>query len=117
MNPHLEEFIKTVAQLDRRLIVRSNLVILLEPEYAHFVDVYVDNKVEVVTSLPGYVPQHANRQRGNDFFEHCVEAIRLLNQRGDSKEGTDLVLDIVNNPVGAYLPGSQTALESEYRRR
>ncbi len=117
MNNHLAWFIKEAAQLKRRLIIRSNLVILLEKKYQHFIDLFAENKVEVVTSLPDYIKDKSDRQRGEGVFEKVVEVMKILNEKGYGKEGSGLVLDIVHNPVGAYLPGSQSAIEFEYHKR
>lgn len=117
MNPNLEWFITEVSKLNRRLIIRSNLVILLEPEYKKFIDIYTDNKVEVVTSLPDYVEDKSERQRGSGTFHKALEVIKILNQKGYGQKNSDLVLDIVHNPVGAYLPGSQSGLEHEYHHQ
>lgn len=115
MNPHLEPFLDKVSVCARRVLVRSNLVILLENEYARFIDAYVRDKVELVCSLPSYDRLRTDRQRGDGFFDGCVRAIRALNARGYGR-GRGLVLDVVSNPVGAFLPASQQALEDEYRR-
>jgi radical SAM/Cys-rich protein len=117
MNPHLEWFIGEAARLNRRLIVRSNLTLLLEKPYRHFMDVFVQNKVEIVTSLPDYLEIKADRQRGPGVFRKVIEALRELNLRGYGMRNSGLIIDIVHNPVGAYLPGSQAALEHEYRER
>jgi len=117
MNPHLEWFIGEAAKLNRRLIVRSNLTLLLEAPYRHFMDVFVQNKVEIVTSLPDYLETKSDRQRGTGVFAKVVEAMRELNLRGYGIKNSGLRIDIVHNPVGAYLPGSQVALEHEYHRR
>jgi radical SAM/Cys-rich protein len=117
MNPELPWFIKEVARLKRRLMVRSNLVILLEKSYEHLIDLYVDNKVEIIASLPDYHEERVNRQRGDGFFKHILEVMRLLNKRGYSKPDSGLILDLVYNPVGTYLPGSQEALKHEYNTR
>ncbi len=117
MNPHLEWFIGDAARLNRRLIVRSNLTLLIEEPYRHFMDVFAQNKVEIVTSLPDYLETKSDRQRGTGVFAKVVEAMRELNLRGYGMKGSDLLIDIVHNPVGAYLPGSQAALEHEYHER
>ena len=113
----MEWFIPEAAKLGRRLLVRSNLLILLEDKYRHFMDVYTDNKVEVITSLPDYHDDRVNRQRGDNAFSRIIEAIRRLNERGYGREGSGLRLDVVHNPVGTFLPGSQKALEHEYKTR
>jgi radical SAM/Cys-rich protein len=116
MHPDLEWLIGELAALKKRLIVRSNLVVMLEPSYRHYMDVFAANNVELVGSLPDYNALKADRQRGAGTFELVIEAIRALNQRSFGVPGSGLVLHLVHNPVGAYLPGPQHALEAEYRR-
>jgi radical SAM/Cys-rich protein len=117
MNPYLEWFIGEASLLNRRLIVRSNLTLLLEEPYRHFIDVFAQNKVEIVTSLPDYLETKSDRQRGAGVFGKVVEVMRELNLRGYGMKNSGLYIDIVHNPVGAYLPGSQAALEHEYHER
>jgi radical SAM/Cys-rich protein len=116
MHPDLEWLIGKLAPLKKRLIVRSNLVVLLEPEFRHFMDVFAANKIELVGSLPDYNAEKADRQRGAGTFEAMISAVRALNQRSFGVPGSGLALHLVHNPVGAYLPGPQSALEAEYRR-
>jgi len=117
MNPHLEWFIGEAARLNRRLIVRSNLTILVEESYRHFMDFFAQNKIEIVTSLPDCLETKADRQRGAGVFSKFIEALLQLNSLGYGMKDSGLFIDIVHNPVGAYLPGSQTALEHEYHER
>ncbi|MHB8138100.1 MAG: arsenosugar biosynthesis radical SAM (seleno)protein ArsS [Smithellaceae bacterium] len=117
MNPHLEWFIGEAARLNRRLIVRSNLTLLLDDPYRCFLDIFEKNKVEVVTSLPDYLESKSDRQRGQGSFRKVIATLQELNSRGYGRKNSGLVIDIVHNPVGAYLPGSQAALEHEYRER
>jgi radical SAM/Cys-rich protein len=117
MNPHLEWFIEEAVRLNRRLIVRSNLTLLLTEPYRHFMDIFARNKVEIVTSLPDYLETKSDRQRGTGVFGKVIDALRELNSRGYGMKDSGLLIDIVHNPVGAYLPGSQTALEHEYHER
>ena len=104
MNPHLEWFIGDAARLNRRLIVRSNLTLLLEEPYRHFIDVFAQNRVEIVTSLPDYLETKSDRQRGTGVFAKVVEAMRELNLRGYGMKGSGLLIDIVHNPVGPISP-------------
>ena len=117
MNPHIEWFINQAARLNRRVIIRSNLTLLLEKPYLHFTDLFAENKIEIVTSLPDYMESRSDRQRGAGVFSKVISSIRELNKRGYGIQGSGLCLDIVHNPVGAYLPGAQSALEYEYRQR
>jgi radical SAM/Cys-rich protein len=117
MNPHLPWFIAKAGRLGRRLMVRTNLVILLEKDYQHFSRLYADNGVEVVASLPDYHRDKADRQRGAGAFDRIIDGMRLLNSLGYGKPGSGLALDLVYNPVGTYLPGAQHSLEHEYHTR
>ena len=115
LHPLLPWFVEECARLDRRVLVRSNGVLLLEERYGPLIDLYVESRVEVVLSLPHVDPHITDRQRGTGVFHRVVEAIRMLNARGYGIEGTGLPLSLVHNPAGAYLPGAQKALESSYR--
>ncbi|MCP5046737.1 MAG: radical SAM/Cys-rich domain protein [bacterium] len=117
MNPHLEWFIKEVSKLKRRLIVRTNFVVLVVPKYRHFVDVFAENQVEVVGSVPHFTAGQTNVQRGDLVFERTIKAIKALNEMGYGQEGSPLLLNLVHNPVGAFLPGSQEDLEYEFKHR
>lgn len=115
MHKHIRWFVQECATLGRRLLIRTNGVILLEKEYESFIDFYCENRVEVILSLPHTDPHVTERQRGDGVFGRLVEVIRRLNRAGYAREGTGLVLDLVHNPGGAYLPGPQAALEAQYR--
>ena len=117
MNPNLPWFIREAAKLGRRLLVRSNLMILHQDQYREYVDLYADNQVEVVASLPHYNAQRADRQRGEGVFSQVIRMMRELNAKGYGQPGSGLILDLVSNPVGAYLPGPQAHLAHEYRQR
>ncbi|MBT8342270.1 MAG: arsenosugar biosynthesis radical SAM protein ArsS [Desulfatitalea sp.] len=117
LNTHLPWFIREAARLGRRLMVRSNLSILHDERYRSFLALYADSGVEVVTSLPHYQALKTDRQRGDGVFKKIIAVLRALNQRGYGRPGSGLSIHLVHNPVGAYLPGSQTALQYEYQKR
>jgi radical SAM/Cys-rich protein len=116
MHRHIEWFISECAALGRRVLVRTNGVILQEKEYRHFIGFYAKNNIEVVVSMPHPDLQVTDRQRGEGVFRALVEAIRELNAAGYARDRSGLVLNLVHNPAGAYLPGSQASLEDSYRR-
>jgi radical SAM/Cys-rich protein len=116
MHPDIEQLIWEMAQLGKRILLRSNLVILLEPEYRYMIEKFAENKIELVGSLPDYRAQRSDRQRGSGIYEKIIEAMRQLNKIGYGISDSGLTLDLVHNPAGAYLPGSQSALEAEYKR-
>ncbi len=117
LHPDIEWLVQAMAGLGKRLILRSNLVVLLEPAHRHLMEFFAANKVELVGSLPDYRAERAERQRGVGTFKRAIEAIRELNQIGYGRNDGVLKLNLVHNPAGAYLPGSQASLESEYKRR
>lgn len=117
MHPHFEWFLKEAAGIRKRMLVRTNGTILLEDPYRRFLDLYADNNVEVVVSLPNPFQEKTDRMRGAGTFERIISALKELNARGYGARGTGKVLNLVHNPVGAFLPGSQQGLESEYRSR
>ena len=117
MNPHLPWFLEQASKLGRRLMVRSNLTILAQESFRHYLELYAEHQVEVVTSLPDPKAQRTDRQRGSGVFACVIEMMQALNARGYGRAGSGLVLDLVYNPVGAYLPGSQEALAQNYRRQ
>lgn len=117
MNPHLEWFLDQTSQKCSRIIVRSNLVILTDPKYKKFLDIFTRNRVEVCASLPHYLMEKSDRQRGCGSYLASIGILKELNQRGYGQEGSGLVLDLVHNPVGTFLPGSQQCLEKEFKKR
>lgn len=117
MHPHLEWFLRKASGIGKRLLVRSNGVILLDDPYRRYMDVYTETGAEVIVSLPNPLPERTDRMRGEGIFERIITALKELNKRGYGTPGTGRILNLVHNPVGAFLPGSQRALESEYRSR
>ncbi|MBT3297201.1 MAG: radical SAM/Cys-rich domain protein [Lentisphaerae bacterium] len=116
MHPRFRDMIERLARLDKRLLVRSNLVILRDPPYDTLPALHARLGVELVASLPDVRGARTDRQRGDGVFSGVIEVMRRLNALGYAREGSALVLDVVHNPAGAYLPGDQAALEADYRR-
>jgi radical SAM/Cys-rich protein len=101
-------------QPHRHIIDRCNLTILLERGYEDMAPFLARNRVEIIASMPCYSPENVNAQRGEGVFESSIAALQLLNSLG---YGTDpgLPLHLVYNPVGAFLPPSQSELETDYK--
>jgi radical SAM/Cys-rich protein len=116
MHPELPWFLEECASLGRRLLVRTNGVILLEPAYAPLLDLYARRRVEVVVSFPHVDLKITNRQRGDGVYSRLIEVLRKLNERGYGQSDSGLILNLVHNPGGAYLPGLQSSLENHYRQ-
>lgn len=116
MNPSFQWFLEEASKVSSHIIVRSNLVILLEEGYKHLLEIYAKYKVEIVASLPCYSAENTNKQRGDNVFERSIEALKTLNDLGYGKN-SELILNLVYNPVGAFLPPNQDALELEYKKK
>jgi radical SAM/Cys-rich protein len=102
--------------LGRHVIDRCNLTITQLPNYADLPEFLATHWVEVIASLPAYAPSRTDAQRGAGVFEQSIRALRRFNTLGYGKPGTGLVLNLVTNPVGAFLPGNQLSLEREWKR-
>lgn len=117
MNPNFRWFVEELSMLQKHVIVRCNLTIILaNKKYNDLPEFYRQNKVEVVSSLPFYTRDRTDRQRGNGVFEDSIKALQMLNNADYGKEGSGLILNLVYNPAGAFLPPSQISLEKEYRK-
>ena len=116
MNPGFRWFVEEIKKLDRHIIVRCNLTIILaNKKYLDLPEFFKENHIEVISSLPCYTKDNTDRQRGNHVFEKSIKALQMLNEIGYGKEESGLILNLVYNPAGAFLPPSQQALEKEYK--
>jgi radical SAM/Cys-rich protein len=116
LNPHLKVLVAEARGAGAHVIVRTNLTVLLEPGLEDFPEFYRDHGVEVVASLPHFTGASVDRVRGVGAFEKSLQVLDRLNGLGYGKDGTGLVLNLVYNPPGALLPGSQKELEDRYRK-
>ncbi len=116
MNPGFRWFVEEIIKLGRHVIVRCNLTIIMaNKKYYDLPEFYKLHNIEVVSSLPFYTKDRTDRQRGDGVFESSIKALQLLNEMGYGKEGSGLILNLVYNPAGAFLPASQHSLEKEYK--
>jgi radical SAM/Cys-rich protein len=115
MNPMFRELVSEARALDVNIIDRCNLTILLEPGFEGTAEFLADNEVMIVASLPCYLEDNVDGQRGKGVYRKSVQALRLLNQLGYGKANNDLSLTLVYNPVGPYLPPPQETLQQDYK--
>lgn len=115
LNPHFRLLVKAARDIGVRVIDRCNLTILHEPHQEDLADFLRDNRVDIVASLPCYLEENVDRQRGKGVFDASIRALQLLNDKGYAKPETGLALNLVYNPQGAVLPPAQGPLESDYR--
>lgn len=116
MNPHFRWLVTGARRLGRRVIDRCNLTILVAPGFEDLPEFLAEHSVEVVASLPCYLEENVDRQRGSHAFERSIRALQRLNKLGYGMPDSKLTLTLVFNPVGPTLPPPQERLESDYRR-
>ncbi len=122
LNPHFEHLAREASRLGRHVIVRHNLTVTLDPHpvtgasMEHLPDLFASLGVELVSSLPYYQEYFTDKQRGRGVFAKSIASMKLLNDRGYGDPATGLLLNLMYNPVGAFLPAAQESLEGDYRR-
>jgi radical SAM/Cys-rich protein len=116
MNTHFRWLVEAARQRGLHVMDRLNPTIIEEPGYEWVADFLAANEVEAVASLPCYSEANVDEQRGNGVFESSIRALQRLNSLGYGKPGTNLRLNLVYNPNGAFLPPPQAALADDYRR-
>jgi len=116
LNPNFRFLIDGLTGLGKRVIVRSNLTVLLEPGLQDLPESFAAKQIEIVASLPCYTQENVDGQRGAGVYQKSMAVLRQLNGLGYGQEGSGLVLNLVYNPGGAALPGEQEGLEADYKR-
>jgi radical SAM/Cys-rich protein len=116
LHKRFDEIVIRARELGRKVIDRCNLTITLLPNYSYLPEFLAKHQVEVVASLPYFKEGQTDAQRGDGVFQQSIEALRRLNAQGYGQPGTGLVLNLVTNPVGAFLPANQEAMEVRWRR-
>jgi radical SAM/Cys-rich protein len=116
LNPHFRRLVRAARDLGVRVIDRCNLTILEVPGQEDLAEFLAAQAVEIVASLPCYLADNVDRQRGKDVFQGSIRGLKRLNALGYGGEGTGRVLNLVYNPQGPSLPPPQEALEADYRR-
>ncbi len=117
LNPHFRDLVRAARDLDVHVIDRCNLTILEQPGQDDLARFLAGHQVAVVASLPCYLEENVDRQRGKGVFDSSIRALRLLNGLGYGQPGSGLELALVYNPQGAVLPPAQQQLELDYRHR
>ena len=116
LNPLFKSIVTAARMRGIQVIDRCNLTVLFEPGQENTAQFLADNKVIVVASLPCYLKDNVDRQRGDGTFETSLKALRLLNSLGYARADSGLQLDLVFNPQGPSLPPPQQALEQDYKQ-
>jgi len=117
MNPHFRWLVESARAAGIHVMDRFNPTVVEEPGYAWVPDFLATQRVEVIASLPCYTQTNVDTQRGDGVFASSLRVLRQMNALGYGVDGSGLLLNLVYNPVGAFLPGPQQALEADYRQR
>lgn len=115
MNPHFCYFVEGIRKRGVEVIDRCNLTVFYEKGFEDIPGFLREHRIQVVASLPCYSKENVEKQRGRGVFDKSIRALKTLNDLGYGKEGTGLVLHLVYNPTGPFLPPSQEKLQADYK--
>jgi radical SAM/Cys-rich protein len=115
MIPDFRYFVTEAVKIGAKVIVRHNLTVMFEENNTDLPEFFAENKVEVVSSLPYFLQQQTDAQRGTGVFDKSIEALKRINAVGYGIS-ENLILNLVYNPVGAFLPPEQSAIEADFKR-
>ena len=116
MNPLFRELVVAARSMGKSVIDRCNLTILSEPGFEYLTDFLSENEVDIVASLPCYLEDNVDGQRGKGVYGRSIDGLQKLNQAGYAQPGSSLTLNLVYNPTGPYLPPGQQQLEADYKK-
>jgi radical SAM/Cys-rich protein len=116
LNRHFRRLVTSARDMGVRVMDRCNLTILEQPGQQDLGQFLAGNQVEIVASMPCYLEDNVDRQRGKGVFDGSIRGLRHLNELGYGRPETGLVLNLVYNPQGPSLPPAQATLETDYRR-
>ena len=116
MNPHIETLVSRLAPLTQTLILRSNLTAIAAENKRRLLELLAANRVTIIASLPSLNEAQSEAQRGKNSFTASLNTLRKLNKSGYGLPDSDLKLNLVSNPTGAFLPATQEQVEKRFRR-
>jgi radical SAM/Cys-rich protein len=116
LNPHFRRMVTTARELGVRVMDRCNLTIFEVEAQEHLPEFLAGEQVEIVASMPCYLEENVDRQRGKGVFDASISGLKRLNALGYGRDGSGLVLYLVYNPQGPSLPPPQAALEADFKR-
>jgi len=116
LSPHFRTLVAAARELGVHVMDRCNLTVLEQPGQEDTAEFLAANGVEVVASLPCYLEENVDAQRGKGVFDGSIRSLKKLNALGYGKPGSGLALNLVYNPQGPSLPPPQEKLEADYHR-
>ena len=117
LNPHFRYLVSEARQRQLHVIDRCNLTILEEPGQEDLADFLAQQQVEIVASMPCYLPENVDAQRGQGVYASSIKALQKLNALGYGKDNSGLTLNLMYNPGGPYLPPPQSSLQADYKQK
>jgi len=117
LNPHFRFLVQQARALGVRVIDRCNLTILRESGQEDLATFLAQQGVEITASMPCYLEENVDEQRGKGVFSASISGLQQLNELGYGKPGSGLTINLVYNPIGPYLPPPQQSLEQDYKKR
>jgi len=121
LNPNFDYLVVEAKKIGKHVLVRHNLTVTIDGDPVtkeskmYLPDFYASHGIEVISSLPYYQEYFTDKQRGKGVFQKSIQSMKLLNASGYGDKSGELILDLVYNPVGAFLPASQATLEKDYK--
>lgn len=117
LHPDFDYLIESARAIDRHVMDRCNLTVVFEPGKDYLPEFFKRHQVELICSLPCYSEENVDRQRGKGTFDLSIGALQRLNEIGYGQPDSNLLLNLVYNPVGPHLPPRQEKLEQEYKQK
>lgn len=116
MNPHIEKLVSSLSSLTLNLILRSNLTAIAAERQNRLLELLTEKRVTIIASLPSLNEVQSDAQRGKNSFATSINTLRKLNSMGYGLPDSNLKLNLVNNPAGAFLPPKQEQVENRFRQ-
>lgn len=116
LNPHFRTLVAAARELGVHVMDRCNLTVIEQPGQEDLPQFLADMRAEVIASMPCYLEDNVDRQRGKGVFDASIRCLQTLNRYGYGQPASGLALNLVYNPQGAVLPPAQEQLERDYRR-
>ena len=116
LNPHFRYLVKNARAMGIHVIDRCNLTVLEQPGLESMAAFLAEHQIEIVSSLPCYLQENVDGQRGKGVYQSSMRALQRLNNLGYGQDNGALILNLVYNPTGPFLPPAQDQLEADYKR-
>jgi len=116
LNPHFRWLVEKARSIDVHVIDRCNLTVLEEPGQETLAEFLAAHQVEIIASLPCYLEENVDQQRGKGVYSNSISGLKKLNALGYGAENGNLALNLVYNPIGAHLPPGQETLQADYKK-